>query len=97
MAVIRDCVLHLLCPAKSQVKDNVTACVTHCWHCQKHPQFIFALVLHSCVFSWVSSLNLLEQLSSGPGAVGVASRAEIRADTVLVSAELVCKTLLEML
>jgi len=97
VAVIRDCVLHLLCPAKSQAKDNVTAGVTHCWHCQKHPQFIFAVVLNPCVFSWVPSLNLLGQLSSGPGAVGVASRAEIRAGAVLASAELVGKTLLEML
>jgi hypothetical protein len=97
MAVIKDCVLHLLCPAKSEAKDNVIAGVTHCWHCQKHPQFIFALVLHPRVFSWVPSLNLLGQLSSGPGAIGVASRAEIRAGAVLASTELVAKTLLEML
>jgi hypothetical protein len=90
-------VLHLLCPAKSQEKDNVTAGITHCWHCQKHPQFIFALILHPGVFSWVPLLKLLGQLSSGPGAVGMASRAEIRAGAVLASTELVGKILLEML
>lgn len=88
---------HLMCQAKSRAKDNVTAGVTHCWHCQKHPKFISPLVLHPSVFSWVPSLNLLGQLSSGPGAVGVASRAEIRAGAVLASTELVDKTLLEML
>jgi hypothetical protein len=87
----------LLYSAKSQAKDNVTAGVTHCWHCQKHPQFIFALILYPCVFSWVPSLNVLGQLSSGQGAVGVASRADIRAGAILVSAELDGKTLLEML
>jgi hypothetical protein len=94
---MRDCVLHLLCLAKSQAKDNVTASVTPRWHCQKHPQFIFALVLHPCVLSWGPSLNLLGQLSSGSGAVGVASRAEIRAGAVLASTELVGKTQLETL
>jgi hypothetical protein len=87
----------LLCQAKSQAEENVTAGVTHCWHCQECPHFIFALVLHRCVFSWVPSLNLLGQLSRGPDAVGVASRVEIRAGSVLASTELVGKALLEML